>query len=310
MSRSLREAASAPEFTAAFSGDLLWNEPLSKHTYYRIGGPADLLAIPRSRKDLEALHGLVQATGVPFFVLGAGSNLLVSDKGFRGLVIRTHRMNTGIGQIPKGCITAGASVMVFSLLKRASEEGWGGLEFLTGIPGTLGGVVCMNGGTHLGEAKDALESIEAFDLATGTWRRISHDGFVFSYRHNGFLGPAEVVYETVWRYKAEPAAAVKGRIDETLARRKATQPIDKPSCGSVFKNPREAGLHAWQVIEKLGLRGHRFGEAQFSEKHPNFIINLGKATAADVRALIDLAKSRAASELGVKLEEEVKYLGF
>ncbi|MCC7440576.1 MAG: UDP-N-acetylmuramate dehydrogenase [Bdellovibrionales bacterium] len=308
MTEGLRD--SARRALEGFAGDLLWDEPLSRHTYYRIGGAADLVAVPRSKSDLALLAGLLGSSPAPLFILGAGSNLLVSDQGFRGVVVRTHRMNLVISAAEGGVVRAGASVMVFSLLKRAGEEGWGGLEFMTGIPGTLGGVVFMNGGTHLGEACDRLESVEAFSLRTGGWRSIPKSEFRFSYRHNAFLGEDEAIWETSWRFDPEDPALVKARVDEALARRKSSQPVDKPSCGSVFKNPRESSLRAWEVLEKLGLRGQRNGNAQFSEKHPNFIVNLGGARAEDVRSLIELARSRAKDELGITLEEEVRYLGF
>jgi UDP-N-acetylmuramate dehydrogenase len=194
------------------------------------------------------------------------------------------------------------------LLRRAAQEGWGGLELLTGIPGSIGGVVTMNAGTHLGEAKDRLRGLEIFELEGGRTREIAPPEFRYEYRKNGFLPRNCIVLGAEWEVRREDPSAVKARIDETLARRKATQPIDYPSCGSVFKNPRASGMSAWQVIDGLGLRGHRIGGAQFAEKHSNFIINLGGATAADVRALIAMAKERAASELGITLEEEVMYL--
>lgn len=305
------------ENAAGFSGQLSFDEPLSKHTYYRIGGPAKVFAIPKSASDLRWLSEGIRATGIPFFVLGSGSNLLVSDGGFEGLVIRATRINLEI--IPLGEVTpnatqrirTGGSVAVSTLLRRAALEGWGGLELLTGIPGSIGGVVTMNAGTHLGEARDRLRRIEIFDLldGSGELRIFDASEFKYEYRKNRFLPKGAVVWAAEWEVRAEIPSNVKMRIDETLGRRKATQPIDYPSCGSVFKNPRTHGMSAWEVVDRLGLRGHRIGDAQFAEKHSNFIINLDAAKAADVKALIDLAKERAQRELGVTLEEEVMYLG-
>lgn len=302
-----------------FEGDLRFDEPLYKHTYYRIGGPAALLAFPKTRKDLEWLSQGIRATGTPHFVLGSGSNLLVADAGYAGLVIRAMRVNLeleALGEtVPPGMsqlVRSGGSVAVSTFLRRAAQEGWAGLELLTGIPGSIGGVVTMNAGTHLGEAKDLLRKVEVFDLAVGgpaAWRTYTRAEMSFDYRRNLFLPKGCIVWAAEWEIRRAAPASVKASIDETLARRKATQPIDYPSCGSVFKNPRASGLSAWQVIDKLGLRGHREGGAQFSEKHPNFIINLGQARAVDVRALIGLAKTRALAELGIELEEEVMYLG-
>lgn len=295
--------------SAGFSGELKWNEPLSLHTYYRLGGPAQLLAIPKNIQDLNWLSERLTQSKIPYFFLGAGSNLLVSDQGFRGVVIKSSRISQQI-QLADQRLEVGASVLIASLLRRAAQEGWSGLEFMGGIPGSIGGAVVMNAGTHLGEAKDRLEEIEIFSFGDRKSRRISKDEFVYSYRHNGFLKTDDLVVSTVWRIDLESPSCVKTRIDAILKRRKDSQPVDQPSCGSVFKNPKSAGLHAWQVIEKLGLRGHTIGGAQFSLKHANFIVNLGGAKAADVRALIELAKKEANQKLGVELEEEVKYLGF
>ena len=303
---------------AGFSGDLRFDEALSKHTYYRIGGPALIYAAPKTLEDLRWLVQGIRATGIQYFVLGAGSNLLVSDLGFDGLVIRAGRLNLEIQALgipsPSGVqrLRTGSGVAISTLLRRASTEGWGGLELLTGVPGSIGGVVTMNAGTHLGEVKDRVRRVEIYSLSgSDLGEPVAYEGeqLRFEYRRNLFLPAGCIVWAVEWDVQLEDPSRVKSTIDETLARRKATQPVDYPTCGSVFKNPRENGLRAWQVIEKLGLRGHQIGGAQFSEKHPNFIINLGGAQAADVRALIALAKDRAKSQLGIELEEEVMYLG-
>jgi UDP-N-acetylmuramate dehydrogenase len=296
---------------SSYTGQLLWDEPLSKHTYYRIGGPAACLASPKSREDLTWLARGVEASGVPLFVLGMGSNLLVSDKGFEGLVVKCGRMNLEITSLSPNSIRTGGSVAISSLLRRASQEGWGGLQFMTGIPGSVGGVVFMNGGTHLGEAKDRLLRADVTVLSGGGKElSFSGDALKYEYRKNHFLPEGAVVWSAEWRVELEEPAKVKAAIDELLVRRKSTQPVDLPSCGSVFKNPKKHGISAWQVLDKLGLRGHKIGGAQISEKHSNFIVNNGGAVAADVRGLIELAKARAKAELGVELEEEVRYLGF
>ncbi len=292
-----------------FEGQLLWDEPLARHTYYRIGGPARVVAVPRSRQDLELLQQALQATQAPFFVLGLGSNVLASDQGFEGLVLKSQKLDLGIELLSEALIRTGASVAISTLLRRAAEEGWQGLEFLTGIPGSVGGAVRMNGGTHLGETAGAVVAVEAFDLKAGAYRRVEGSGLRFEYRKNLFLRPEEVVVSAEWRVgRAEPAQ-VKKLIDETLVRRKATQPLDAPSCGSVFKNPKAHGLQAWQVIDRLGLRGCRVGQAQISEKHSNWIVNLGGARASEVQELIDRVKRRSQDELGIPMEEEVVRVG-
>jgi len=301
------------EHSGAFQGELRFGEPLSRHTYYRIGGPTPLLALPKGEPDIRWIREGLDRTGVNCFVLGLGSNLLVSDSGFDGLIIKTSRLDQSItvSQDLDGSllVRTGCSVAVSSLLRKAGQEGWAGFECLAGVPGSMGGVVVMNAGTHLGEAQERVVTVETFDLATLTKRTWTRKEMNFEYRRNLFLHTGALVLAVTWKIKRQEAASVKKQIDETLERRKATQPVDYPSCGSVFKNPRETSLRAWQVVDQLGLRGHRIGNAQFSEKHSNFIVNLGAARAHDVRALIQLAQSRAQSELGIRLEEEVHFLG-
>ncbi len=301
-----------PDRRAGFSGDFKENEPLSRHTYYRIGGPARLLAVPRSVEDLQWIARGIGETGIPFQVIGLGSNYLVSDDGFDGLVIKLTRIDLGVEVVSSDRLKTGASVAVSSLLRRAAQEGWGGLEFLAGIPGSIGGVIAMNAGTHLGEAKDRVCRVEAIQVFGDNFgERLVFEGskLKFDYRQNQFLPHGALVTSCIWEITPREPAGVKADLDIILARRKSTQPVDYPSCGSVFKNPKAHGMHAWQVLDQVGLRGYRIGDAQVAEKHSNFIINHGAATARDVRSLIDLAKTRARDQLGIELEEEVKYLG-
>lgn len=293
----------------SFSGEILKNEPLSKHTYFKIGGPAAALVIPKSIDDLRSVGRFAVENKIPFFLLGLGSNFLVRDDGFDGLCIKTTRLPSTIDE-ESGGIRIGAGVAVAAFLRRAAAEGWDGFERISGIPGTFGGIVAMNGGTHLGEAADLLVEVRSLDLTKPDSPIIVRRDaeLSFSYRRNRFLGPSEVVLDSLWRATRGDSSVIREKLDGLYRRRKETQPLDFPSCGSVFKNPKESGLRAWEVIEKLGLRGHRIGAAQFAEKHPNWILNLGDARAADVISLIELAKSRAKSELGVTLVEEVRII--
>ena len=291
----------------------LINELLSKHTYYRIGGAAKFLYIPESIDDLIELKKITIDSNLPYFFIGAGSNLLVSDTGFNGIVIKTTRLNLNINLSDHHTVETGASVHVSTLLRKASQNGWGGLEWFSGIPGTIGGVVYMNAGTHLGEAKDNLKSVDIFDFDPSihpdhSLKTLTKNDLLYEYRKNCFLKNSHIVFSAVWSYEPQDPTLVKQKIDETLKRRKESQPLDYPSCGSVFKNPKESGFRAWEVIDKIGLRGHQIGGAQISEKHPNFILNLGNAKASDVRQLIDLVKKTALERLGVQMIEEVKYL--
>ena len=300
------------ENASRFQGQLLFQEPLAKYTYYQIGGPAAVFAVPKTQGDLEFLREGLQQTGIKYFIMGQGSNLLVSDQGYSGLMIRVNRMNIEMSELDSPLrVRVGASVAVSSLLRKASQEGWAGLEFLTGIPGSMGGVVKMNAGTHLGEAQLQIHRLEAFALEGPLQGRVTFEKeqMSFEYRKSLFLPQGAVIWSTEWNIQKGDPQQIKALIDETLKRRKATQPIDYPSCGSVFKNPKSAGLHAWQVVDRLGLRGYRIGQAQFAEKHSNFIINLGGAQASDVCALIELAQLRARQELGITLEKEVIFIG-
>lgn len=298
-----------------FSGELLFDEPIANHTYYRIGGRAKIFAFPKNLSDLQWLARCLQKTGIPFFILGQGSNILASDQGFPGLIIRTSQLNlqTLVLEDPSGSgvrLRTGASVTVSSLLRIAGSEGWGGLEFLSGIPGSVGGLIQMNAGTHLGEVKGAVLKVEAYSLTDPSELK-SFEGvqLEFLYRKNLFISPGALIWAAEWKIHSESPAEIKGRIDQILLRRKKTQPLNYLSCGSVFKNPKEFGKCAWQVIDALGLRGFQIGQARFSEKHSNFIVNLGGAKAEDVRALINLAKAKAQEHFGILLEEEVIYLG-
>lgn len=291
-----------------WKGELRWNEPLSKHTSYRVGGPADLVCIPTAVSDLELLAEVLKQTAPPLAVVGMGSNLLVSDDGFRGLVIKTTRMNLEIVPNEKG-LRVGASVPISSLLGRCCREGWEGFEYLTGVPGSAGGAVFMNAGTHIAETGSALLAVETVDLYAGARiERFEGDRLAYSYRKNHFIRPGTLVWAGEWRKTISDPKTVTDSIQAMLQRRKNTQPIEWPSCGSVFKNPTGTTLKAWQVIEKLGLRGVQVGQAQISTKHANFIVNLGGASARDIIALIDQVKDKAKAELGIVMETEVQFL--
>ncbi len=295
-----------------FTGALEFEAPLAKVAYYRIGGPAAALATPRTMEDLERLHGVIAKHSVPFFVLGWGSNLLFPDEGFRGIVIRMKHLNSGVEEVSPGVLRVGASLGASSLLRVAAEKGYGGLERFTGIPGSIGGMIAMNAGTHLGEMSGVIlrsEWVNLLDPVTPLSLRVrDHEPADFSYRKNHFLTEGDLLLHALLRYEPADPSAVKAEIDRLYQRRKSTQPVEFPSCGSVFMNPLEAGMKAWEVVEKLGLRGHRLGNAQISEKHPNFIVNLGGARASEVRSLIALVKTRAKEELGIEMHEEVRVL--
>ena len=295
---------------SGFNGSIEYGVALSRYSYYQIGGPASVLITPKSIEDLQIVHQAILRLSIPYFILGWGSNLLFSDSGYGGLVIRMKYLFSEVKEIAEGELQAGASVGGSTLLRKAQEKGWGGLSHLTGIPGSVGGMIAMNAGTHLGEMKDCALQVDSIQLSQSSFEirsRVTQPQD-FSYRRNHFLSEGELVTQVRLKYLPSDPAIIKKEIDHLYQRRKETQPVDYPSCGSVFINPKEAGLHAWQVVDRLGLRGHRIGNAQISEKHSNFIVNLGGAKAVEVKSLIDLVKARAKSELGIEMHEEVKII--
>lgn len=279
------------------------HEPLSRHGYWRIGGPADLWVEVHHPDQLSALIRL----GAPVTVLGNGSNLLVSDAGIRGVAVRLSGTfkEARITPLPHPTVEAGAGLLNAVLLKRIEARGLCGLAPLAGVPGTVGGAIRLNAGTALGEIGDKTINIKILDI-NGMLQTLHHDDLGFRYRHAAVPTGAVIVSAT-FRLSAEGLADEQAAIAHHLARRKATQPLDLPSCGSVFKNP--PGGFAGALIESVGLKGARRGDAMISEKHANFIVNLGAARASDVAELIALARATVLAERGVRLDPEVHVTG-
>jgi UDP-N-acetylmuramate dehydrogenase len=289
----------------AFEGLFQSDMPLSQMTYFKIGGNAQNVVCPCSEKDLQTLSLYLKEHPCRFFTLGRGSNILAHDSGFNGILIRTHLLNS-LWNLQKDTLEIAAGTMNSFVLNQCAHLGLSGLEFLAGIPGSIGGAVFMNAGNHLSECKDHVFSVKIYDMQTQSSEVISLTAKNFSYRKNHFLSPHQIILSVVFQMQKKDPQKIKDQIRETLERRKNTQPITFPSCGSVFKNP--PGTKAWKVLDELGLRGVYENQAQFSEKHPNFIINHGKARAEDVKKLILMAKTQAKKILNIDLEEEVLYL--
>ncbi|NUM88367.1 MAG: UDP-N-acetylmuramate dehydrogenase [Bdellovibrionales bacterium] len=282
---------------------ILEHEPLARHTTWRIGGPARYLAFPRTEGDLSELGRRIQGSGEPFFVLGNGSNVLAPDEGFPGWVIKATDFCADV-EFPGECrVRAGAGAPNSRLIRLCADRGLAGLEFLSGVPGTLGGAVAMNAGTSRDWIGSVLLEVRGWSLTAGP-RIHAREGLRFSYRRNHFLARDELVTGATLQLRAGAPEEIRARLAEMARRRKEAQPVDLPSCGSVFRNPE--GTSAWRLIEAAGLRGFRHGGAEISAKHCNFIVNQGGATAADVRFLIRLAKSRVRETAGIELEEEVR----
>jgi len=278
-------------------------EPLSKHTSLAVGGPAEYFADVNTREELIGLRKLVAANPLPVFFIGAGSNLLISDNGLRGLVLHVQ------GEMRRATfdgtrVHAPAGAWMPSLARQCAEKGLAGLESLVGVPGSIGGGLVMNAGTREGELGQVVESVEVIE-ADGSTRWIHKNDIRFTYRHSDL--------ESLWllgatlRLKEENPASIMARIETLLQYRARTQPLATSNCGSVFKNP--PGHFAAKLIEDCGLKGAAVGGARISQRHANFIINENKATATDVFELIVRARREVYSRFGVKLEPEVKLIG-
>lgn len=285
---------------------------MSGHTSFCIGGPADALAYPVDRNDLVLLLREVRGQGRKYLVIGGGTNLLVRDGGYRGVLINLQRMvelevereYRSIGGAFV-VVKAEAGVGLPKLTQFAAEQGLSGLEFATGIPGTLGGAVCMNAGTAAGEVGDVIDSVTLVSPDGGIITR-SRDEMGFGYRTSN-IPEGHIVLDVRMILRREDREKIRARMRELLDKRRKHQPSGMPSAGSVFKNPQEEA--AGRLIEAAGLKGRTIGGAQVSEKHANFIVNTGKATAADVLKLMDVVKQTVLEAHGVRLEPELKIIG-
>lgn len=302
----MSEAGFQSELGALLGARVDFGVPMSRYTSLRVGGPVDALATPASRRELAELLSLCRRRGWPHIVVGAGFNLLVRDGGLDGVAIKLgqfRRLETKPG--PR--VLAEAGVTHASLTRLCTREGLSGLEFGAGIPGTIGGWVAMNAGIGTREVKDVLASVEVQVPGEDATREIDTDALEFRYRELRGLPPGSVLVAATFRVEPSTPEAVQAEVDELLARRAATQPLDAPSCGSVFKNP--PNDFAGRLIEAAGLKGEQVGGARISDVHANFIVNVGGATAADVLGLVELARERVASATGIELETEVRIVG-
>lgn len=279
------------------------DEPLSKHTSLAIGGPADYYADVTTLDELLALRKVVTEHHVPVFFLGAGSNLLVSDKGIRALVIHLQGQFRQ-AQIQANEVKVWAGMWMPALVKQCAEKGLSGIESLIGVPGTIGGGLVMNAGTREGVLGDVVESVDVMD-DTGKILTLSREKLGFSYRCSALEG--SWVISAILRLKASERSSIIARIDELLRYRTQTQPIGTSNCGSVFKNPKGSAAAQW--VDQAGFKGVRCGGAQVSERHANFIINENHAKAQDVRQLMKQIQDKVFEKFSIKLEPEIKMVG-
>ena len=284
---------------------VLVNEPMASHTTFRIGGPADYFVMPETIEELANVLKLCKEEQMPYFILGNGSNLLVGDKGFRGVVIQLYKNFDGL-QIEGTTVTAKAGAMLIRVAKESGKAGLTGLEFASGIPGTIGGAMVMNAGAYGGEMKDVVTAVTVL-TKDGEIKTLTGEEMNFRYRGSVVEDEAYIVLEAVMELQEGNLEEIQARIDELSVQRRTKQPIEFPSAGSTFKRPE--GHFAGKLIMDAGLRGYRVGDAQVSEKHCGFVINRGNATATEIKTLMGDVAKKVKEEFGVDLEAEVILLG-
>ena len=279
-------------------------EPMSKHTTFRIGGAAEVFAAPDAR-ELPQLLAMAKGADVPVTVIGNGSNLLVGARGIAGLVIEIGERMSEV-RIEGTTLVAGAGALLSKAAQTAAAAGLGGLEFAAGIPGSVGGAVVMNAGAYGGEMKDVLQSVKVL-TEEGELLSLAAAELELGYRHSCVPERKYIVVEATMELSAKPEEEIRACMAELRAKRAEKQPLEYPSAGSTFKRPE--GYFAGKLIMDAGLRGYTVGGAQVSEKHCGFVINKGGATAADVRQLMQDVHDRVKEQFDVELEPEVKMIG-
>ena len=294
---ALREAAGAQ--------CILEQESMKKHTTFRIGGPADIFAVPDTIEKAAKIIGICREQKVPFYVIGNGSNLLVSDQGYKGVVVQVYKNLSAI-EIKGDIITAQAGAMLSVIAKKAMAASLTGFEFASGIPGTVGGAAVMNAGAYGGEMKQVLTEVTVL-TREGELRRIPSEELKLGYRYSVIPEKGWIVLEAKLKLHRGDYDMIRARMDELKEKRVEKQPLELPSAGSTFKRPE--GYFAGKLIMDAGLRGFSVGGAQVSEKHCGFVVNTGEATAKDVRDLIREVSRQVKTKFGVELEPEVKMLG-
>lgn len=281
------------------------NEPMNRHTTFRIGGPADYFLLPSSSEEVKGILEICKEESLQYFILGNGSNLLVSDEGYRGVIIQLYRNYGGL-TVEGTEIRAGAGVLLSQIAATARNESLTGFEFAGGIPGTLGGAVVMNAGAYGGELKDVLKEAVVMDRE-GNIFTVPVEKLAMGYRTSLVKTAGYLVLEAVISLKKGSQEEIRDTMKDLADRRISKQPLEYPSAGSTFKRPE--GYFAGKLIMDAGLRGYQVGDAQVSEKHCGFVINKGNATAADVLKLIENVREKVQEQFGVTLEPEVKFLG-
>jgi len=300
-----------------FKDSVKFDEPMSRHTHFKVGGPADAFVAPESIEDLTQIVIWTDGKGIPLLIIGDGTNLLVKDNGIRGIVVVlakcTKKISKKAEKKREVLITAQAGAKLQELCSFAIKNGLGGMNYAVGIPGTVGGAITMNAGTSHGSTGDVLDDVLIM-LPDGQNRRIKKTEIDFSYRNLSFRKNINIdkgrpiILEGSFRLFPSDATMLKEKAEEILRMRRKKQPVSLPSAGSFFKNPAQ-GKAAGRLIEKAGLKGKKIGGAQVSEKHANFIINTGGSSASDILALMEFVQKTVFKTFNIELEPEVKIVG-
>jgi UDP-N-acetylmuramate dehydrogenase len=284
---------------------IVFNEPMTKHTTFKIGGPVDVMVIPQTIEELKQVITCCASKQIPYIVFGLGSNILVRDKGYRGLAIK---IGNGLKDIRVSAdeIYCEAGIRLSELSRKAADNGLSGLEFAEGIPGSLGGAIVMNAGAYDGEMKNIIFSVQALS-PDGQIKTFINNEMDFSYRHSIFQSNGFIVVSSLIKLKYDNIGIIKNKMRQFARQRREKQPLEFPSAGSIFRRPE--GFYVGPMIEKMGLKGFRIGGAEVSTKHAGFIINIGNATANDVLQLIMYIQNEAFQQFGINLQTEIVIIG-
>ena len=283
--------------------ELAMEEPMSKHTSFRIGGPVEVMAFPKSAQELQQVLQVAKMLNIKPAIIGAGTNILAPDEGMRGLIICIKDCMDGMEQLDATHIRVAAGVTMTRAAMFAANLGLGGLEFAHGIPGTVGGGVYMNAGAYGGEICQVCESVEVMDRA-GNISTVACNCMEFAYRHSILEDSDLIVLSAVFALEPKPLEEIRAKMAELMNKRKTSQPLDLPSAGSAFKRP--VGGYAAALIDQSGLKGFSVGGAGVSTKHAGFVVNYGGATAADVKEVLRQVAEKVFADSGIRLEPEVR----
>ena len=284
---------------------ILIDEPMSRHTTFRVGGPADFFVIPKAKEEVRDVIRICKEAGMPYYIIGNGSNLLVSDAGYRGVIVQIYKEMNEV-KVEGDLVKAQAGALLSGIAAKALGAELSGFEFASGIPGTIGGACVMNAGAYGGEMKDVLESVTVL-TGEGKIIELGRNELELGYRTSVIAKKGYIVLGAALKLERGDGEKIKTYMDELKEKRVTKQPLEYPSAGSTFKRPE--GYFAGKLIQDAGLAGFQVGGAKVSEKHCGFVINTGNATAADIHSLMRQVSAKVEEKFGVALEPEVKRLG-